>query len=342
MSSLELLLRGVSAGAMMATAVGLLRGHGPGSTRYAGALFCAAAAAFSVHSGGPDTQALGILGPLVWLLSAGGVGWFWLFAMVLFQDRKVSIRLLAAPAVMIVIPAVAMVLDPPRADGVWVVHNLLELILLIHVLGVVWRSWGGDLVEARRSLRGPFLALVACFAALLSGVEMAETLGVQLAWASLAQAAGLAAISFLGAAVFLNPHPALFERPAKGPADVDAKDRAALGRLQGLMDAGEVWRREGLTIGQLADEVGVPEHRLRRLINDGLGCRNFAEFLNARRIEAAKAVFADPMRAETPISSVAFDLGYASLGPFNRAFKDATGLTPSAWRTQALAASSIP
>ncbi len=98
------------------------------------------------------------------------------------------------------------------------------------------------------------------------------------------------------------------------------------------MGKGEAWRREGLTIGSLAEEVGVPEHRLRRLINDHLGHRNFAAFVNVYRIGAAKQRLADPATARTPISAIVFELGFASLGPFNRAFKEATGQTPSEWR----------
>ncbi len=101
------------------------------------------------------------------------------------------------------------------------------------------------------------------------------------------------------------------------------------------MDAGEAWRREGLTIGALAEEVGVPEHRLRRLINDNLGHRNFAAFVNTRRIEAAKALLADPAQARTTVAAIAFELGFGSLGPFNRAFKEATGKTPTEWRARA-------
>ena len=103
------------------------------------------------------------------------------------------------------------------------------------------------------------------------------------------------------------------------------------------MDAG-IWRREGLSIGALAGELGMPEHRLRSLINDRLGYRNFADFLNARRIEAAKARLADPAEARSTVAAIAFDLGYGSLGPFNRAFRAATGATPTAWRRAALGA----
>jgi len=38
------------------------------------------------------------------------------------------------------------------------------------------------------------------------------------------------------------------------------------------------------------------------------------------------------------VAAIAFDLGYGSLGPFNRAFRAATGATPTEWRRQALAA----
>jgi AraC-like DNA-binding protein len=39
-----------------------------------------------------------------------------------------------------------------------------------------------------------------------------------------------------------------------------------------------------------------------------------------------------------PISTIALDAGFQSLGPFNRTFKIETGLTPTEFRVQALAA----
>ena len=34
--------------------------------------------------------------------------------------------------------------------------------------------------------------------------------------------------------------------------------------------------------------------------------------------------------------TIALDLGYGSLGPFNRAFKEATGMTPTGYRERAI------
>lgn len=110
------------------------------------------------------------------------------------------------------------------------------------------------------------------------------------------------------------------------PADI-----SLLRKLTASMEGGS-WKEEGLTIGRLAENLQAPEHRLRKIINTGLGHRNFAEFLNSYRLEEAQKLLSDPKRAETPIVSIASELGYASLGPFNRAFRDVVGTTPSEYR----------
>jgi AraC-like DNA-binding protein len=106
-------------------------------------------------------------------------------------------------------------------------------------------------------------------------------------------------------------------------------------RLMTLMEEG-AYRKEGLTVAALAEQVGVPEHQLRRLINRELGFRNFSAFLNERRIADAKTMLAAPENAKKQILQIALDHGYGSIAPFNRAFKDATGKTPSEFRREAL------
>ena len=97
-----------------------------------------------------------------------------------------------------------------------------------------------------------------------------------------------------------------------------------------------VWQVEGLTVGALAQRVKAPEHQVRRAINQELGHRNFASFINAARIEAARARLADPEAEPQSIQEIAYDVGFASLRPLNRAFREATGLSPSDYRKQAL------
>ncbi|MEO0497586.1 MAG: helix-turn-helix domain-containing protein [Pseudomonadota bacterium] len=106
-------------------------------------------------------------------------------------------------------------------------------------------------------------------------------------------------------------------------------------RLEQAIEGG-VWREEGLTIRILAERLDAPEHRLRRVINQGLGYRNFSAFINERRVAAAAEAFANPDRADVPILTIAYESGFASLGPFNRAFRERMGQSPNDFRKQSL------
>jgi AraC-like DNA-binding protein len=121
--------------------------------------------------------------------------------------------------------------------------------------------------------------------------------------------------------------------PADEPAVVQlsAADAVVERELLAAMSDG-VYRQTGLTIRELADQLGHPEHRLRRLINGHLGFRNFSAFLNSYRLPEAKERLGDAKQVRIPVLTIALDLGYGSLGPFNRAFKADTGLTPTQYR----------
>ncbi|MEK7256702.1 MAG: AraC family transcriptional regulator, partial [Bacteroidota bacterium] len=109
-------------------------------------------------------------------------------------------------------------------------------------------------------------------------------------------------------------------------------DERLLRQLTDFMDNQKIWRTEGLTIRLLAEKMNVKEYRLRQAINQHLGYRNFNDYLNGYRIREACAVLGDPEKRDLTILEIAYDLGYASLAPFNKAFKDLTGMTPTQWR----------
>lgn len=87
-----------------------------------------------------------------------------------------------------------------------------------------------------------------------------------------------------------------------------------------------------MTIRELAELMNEQEYRLRRMINGQLGFRNFNDFLNQYRINDACEILSDAAQARKTILEIAYDLGYQSIGPFNKAFKDLKGLTPTAYR----------
>ncbi len=120
------------------------------------------------------------------------------------------------------------------------------------------------------------------------------------------------------------------EQPSVSEADADfvAFDNA--------MKAA-IYHQAGLSIAALASQIRVPEYRLRRLINTRLGYRNFSQMLNEYRIAEAAQALADPAQRRLPILTIALSVGYQSINPFNRAFRDLHGTTPSAWRQSKLA-----
>ncbi len=324
----ELVLRGIAIGALTSAATGIWRVAGGKGVGIAGLLLCVAAIGHVLESSRALSAQVSALYPIVNLLSLGATGFLWLFVVTLFEDRAIDLKSLAPVAGLI---AVGLFAYASGNRAVWFVQKFCEAGLAVHALIVVARTWRGDLVEARLRIRTPFVAIVAAYALLMAGLQIA---GLELPARDLINGAALAGMGIAGAAIFLRGPADLLgvagPRPLSAPGD--SGDLAALERLAQVMDSDEIWRREGLTIGALAEAVGIPEHRLRPLINDHLGFRNFAAFVNARRIEAAKCMLTDPKQSRTTVAAIAYELGFGSLGPFNRAFKEATGVTPTEFR----------
>jgi AraC-like DNA-binding protein len=101
-------------------------------------------------------------------------------------------------------------------------------------------------------------------------------------------------------------------------------------RLIARIDAAGWWREEGLTLATVAARLNVSERSLSRALNDGAG-RSFNATVNGLRIAAIQKVLADPAERRD-LLTLALDHGFAAKASFNRAFRDATGTTPSRWR----------
>ncbi|MEY2884189.1 MAG: hypothetical protein RL490_1913 [Pseudomonadota bacterium] len=201
------------------------------------------------------------------------------------------------------------------------------------------RGRDNDLIESRRRLR---LGLALLIGVLIAVVVTAE-LGVDGWpppdwWRLINSAALLLLTGTVGFSVFGWRDPALLAPPARPSPAVpppEADDSRLLARLAAEMNRERLYRQDGLTITAVAARLGVPEYRLRRAINQGLGARNFNAYLNDFRVAEAKAALADPTQREVPILTIALDAGFGSLAPFNRAFRNATGCTPTEFRARA-------
>jgi AraC-like DNA-binding protein len=122
--------------------------------------------------------------------------------------------------------------------------------------------------------------------------------------------------------------PTLARKPDQ-PTDLDQR---LIEKLRKAMEDECVYRENGLSIAGLASRLSTSEHTLRRLINQRLGFRNFNEFLNRSRLRDACQRLRAPETRSLPILTIALDVGYSSITPFNRAFKEALGMTPTQYR----------
>ncbi|WP_293901235.1 AraC family transcriptional regulator [Phenylobacterium sp.] len=339
------LLRGIAVGAFCVTGLGVWRSELGRDSRVATLLACFSAAAWTLTESDTTRSGLGQVFPLL-LLAFPVAGLFWLFVATVIEDRPLAPLAFAPAAAFVVMGSAMTVASAEVSDRLGVAFNVLAVLLCLHAALMVLRGWQGDLVASRRSLRAAILGFAAVFAAVQGGTGVLRLLDPAGPWVefSIRRLDGAVIVALLGVAMgalFLHGRAPLFAtaRPRDDGADprADAAERLLLAGLAATMDGG-AWRNEGLTIGRLARELATPEHQLRRLINGRLGHRNFADFLNGYRIKAAQGRLADPAQARTTIAAIAFDVGYGSLSPFNRAFRATTGSTPTLWRRDALQA----
>lgn len=112
----------------------------------------------------------------------------------------------------------------------------------------------------------------------------------------------------------------------------DPQSHASLQRLNTLLEDEHIYREPDLSMNGLAVKVGLPEYRLRKLIHEQLGHRNFNAFLHAYRVADACKRFRDRSQDRTPILTIALSVGYQSINTFNRGFREVMGITPSEYR----------
>ena len=297
------------------------------------------------------------LAPVVGI-SVGNAVLFWVFVEALFDDDfalrpRHGLAWGAAVALGMLNCLSAGVHATPLRDLTMALQRAVPLVFSVLAVLAAARHWRADLVEGRRRLRAFLLVAGVAYTLAMLLVRLASGQG------RLSELAGLLDVTAvlvmvsaaawgllrLGAGELFpqaepvpepEPHaPAVSAEPAavvaEGPDPAD--ERLALS-LQRAMDEERAYRDEGLSVASLAARLGAPEYRLRRLINQRLGHRNFNAFVNGYRLAEARAALLDPQRNALPVLSIALDAGFQSIGPFNRAFKAATGLTPTEFRRE--------
>ena len=358
----EMFLRGAVAGLLLFHLVNLaLHGARPAARAALGAFTLSVLAYLICQQG---DVLLSLPRPLILVLMAlcvSSTAWMWIAARALFNDDfAFSVRAIALALALVALGLAANVPFLPEVGGsrtayqpgavVSALSRLHAAAMLAFTAAALWEIVHGrndDLVEPRRAARRWAAMGIGLYAAVALVIELAvrgQPIGrllpalhvAGIGCVTLALAVLVARRSLDEVLGFAEPPlPLVTPEPAPtvpAPVLVEArpgKQAQALMRLTDAMTGERLYRREGLTLATLAQALALGEAELRSLINQYLGYRNFNDFLHHYRLQEASARVAGE---NLPILTIALECGYGSIGPFNRAFKQRMGMTPSEYR----------
>jgi AraC-like DNA-binding protein len=212
-----------------------------------------------------------------------------------------------------------------------------------HAIYMAIRHFSNDLVEPRRRLRVPFVLAMGLIVAVIvaSGFLYFLPSIVRIFYFSVI----FLCVLFFNIVIFrLHKDSPQLVKGSEFNATVNIRnfetrsDKALFQRLQEAMETDQLYAKIGLTIKDLADALNMQEYMLRRFINKKLHYRNFNQFLNEYRIKKATTRMLVSAEQAAQISTIALDVGYASLSSFNKSFKELHGITPSVFRSQLISA----
>jgi AraC-like DNA-binding protein len=281
-------------------------------------------------------------------------GLFMLLCFTLFTDRR------RFPRWLLVLLAIQLGLEEPARELIsptWryarlatqTAPALLQTLFVSFAIYWTMADWRVDLVERRRRARGLTLVIIG-----LVSIGAVLLTRVLIDWDSPASffahvaltATDLVILVFL---LFWLTEADIGRRLDFGAVEpavrsgrplVDTELGPALARLTALLEEERACQQEGLTLKALADRVGLPEYRLRKLIHEQLGYRNFNALLHDYRIREACQHLSDPGLRRTPILTIALSVGYSSVNTFNRGFREMMSVTPSEYRAAELSGAS--
>lgn len=287
-----------------------------------------------------------VLGPRAGILATplaiGGVagcGFSWLLTRALFDPAQHDALWPRIVVLIVFLTGAASILGDGAAGPVLRTigntHALGSSAVLLLTFVEPFNGYRRDLAAAEKGFRFVFVAVYAILmGSSVLAVNRSAATGAERDLAELVKTVcASAALLFCGAAVWFrarHPLPAKARRAAR-PSE-SAEDAELARRITRLLREEEIHVSPNLKVADLARRLGEPDYKVTRCVTASLGFSNFNRMLNAHRIERARGMLADPALRDRSILLIALECGFGSIGPFNRAFKAAVGMTPRAFR----------
>ncbi len=278
----------------------------------------------------------GLGGFVLALGAAAPCGAAWIAARALFRsDPAFTVWHVGVVGLILGALLVSRFAPEPVMQSVLTISNLVSSTVIVLALWEAARGWRADWPRMEKRLRYGFFAVYG--AAVAGGVVFLGGIGAPShALTEAVQCAALAAVAtYVAVALTARPvpppEPAL-RRPAPRTCEPDPGLRELAARIEAEVVTRQAYLTSSLKVEDLARRLGEPPYKISRAVTRVLGAANFNQYLNARRIAHARRLLTEA--PDDSILGVALDSGFASLGPFNRAFKAATGETPRDYRAR--------
>ena len=117
---------------------------------------------------------------------------------------------------------------------------------------------------------------------------------------------------------------------------ISASESELAHQVKELLVGKSLFLQPNLKVADIARQLDVSEYRISRALRSEQGARNFNQYINELRIKHAQDLLVDPDKQKWPVLVVGLESGFASVGPFTRAFKSMTSFTPNQYRQRML------
>jgi AraC-like DNA-binding protein len=294
---------------------------------------------------------------LVTVLSCATCNVYWLFARSLFRGpgavRMPHIAVALAIAMLIVLLRWAQRDDPAGSHGSTIILSAVLNLASTTVLALAFLEPLRGISTTSHAERRFRMAFMTCFGScVVTGSMLTALAEHDASWQNARQIANgscaLLMIAFSHFALHFRrtqeqrtkiveaqsaeSASASISEAAQSPqAAPSADDQTLADAIIALLDSA-AFREPQLKVADLAARLHSSEHKVSRVITHVLGERNFNQLINRYRIAYACEQLLN--RPDASVIEISMDSGFASLGPFNRAFKAAMGCTPSDYRAK--------
>lgn len=120
-----------------------------------------------------------------------------------------------------------------------------------------------------------------------------------------------------------------------GYQELNSQQLLIYDQLENLLKTKKIYTRLDLTLGTLADELGVTDKFLSKVIYTKTGLRYY-DFINQWRIEAFKVLLQSEIAQRLSIEGIAKEVGFKSKSTFYTYFKKMELITPKQYQQKFL------